>query len=166
MTASSDRFFASCPKGLEELLAAELEQLGAESPHAGRAGVAFGGELRVAYRACLWSRLASRVLMPLGEVAAPDPDALYSGVRELVWEDHLSARGTVLVEEVAEFAPLPEHGYDVHTIGGLVLAELGRRPEVGDEVTLGRVRLRIESMDGLSILRVSVHYPVEEAKEP
>jgi len=72
---------------------------------------------------------------------------------------HLSAQGTVLIEEVAEYAPLPAHGYDVHTVGGLILAELGRRPEEGDEVILGEVTLRVESMDGLSITRVSVHYP-------
>lgn len=75
---------------------------------------------------------------------------------------HLSAQGTAPVEEVAEYAPLPAHDYGVHTIGGLALAGLGRRPEVGDEVTVGQVTLRVETMDGLSITRVSVHYPADE----
>jgi len=83
----------------------------------------------------------------------------------LVAPGHLSVQGTVLIEEVAEYAPLPEHDYDVHTIGGLALAELGRRPEVGDQVVLGPVTLRIERMDGLSITRVSVHYTPEEAED-
>lgn len=72
---------------------------------------------------------------------------------------HLLLQGTVLVEEVAEIAPLGPHDYDVHTVAGLVLAELGCRPEVGDEVTFGDVTLRVESMDGLTITHVSAHYP-------
>jgi CBS domain containing-hemolysin-like protein len=75
---------------------------------------------------------------------------------------HLLAQGTVLIEDVAELAPLGPHEYDVHTIGGLVLAELGRRPEVGDEVTFGRVTLRVEGMDGLTITLVSARYPARE----
>jgi CBS domain containing-hemolysin-like protein len=73
---------------------------------------------------------------------------------------HLRVQGTVQIEEVAEVAPLGHHDYAVHTIGGLVLSELGRRPEVGDTVTLGPVTLRVEGMEGLSITRVSVHYPI------
>jgi CBS domain containing-hemolysin-like protein len=75
---------------------------------------------------------------------------------------HLLAQGTVLIEDVAELAPLGPHEYDVHTIGGLVLAELGRRPEVGDKVTFGRVTLRVEGMDGLTITLVSARYPARE----
>ena len=53
--------FASCPKGIEDLLQDELQQLGAANASAVVAGVSFSGDLQTAYRACLWSRLASRV---------------------------------------------------------------------------------------------------------
>jgi CBS domain containing-hemolysin-like protein len=65
----------------------------------------------------------------------------------------------VQVEEVGEYVYLGPHEYDVHTVGGLVMAALGRRPEVGDQVVLGDASLRVEELDGLSITRVSVRYP-------
>src|SRR5262245_57394954 len=72
-------FFATCAKGLEPLLAAELRALGAATVNERRAGVELSGPLEIAYRACLWSRVANRVLLPLSSFAAPDPDALYEG---------------------------------------------------------------------------------------
>lgn len=82
-------FVATCPKGFERLLADELTGLGTPQvrPLAGQ--VSFGGDLADAYRACLWSRLASRVLLVLARVDACDADALYEGVRSVAWEDHL-----------------------------------------------------------------------------
>ena len=70
---SRKHFFATCPKGLESLLADELRALGAGTVKETRAGVAFSGDLAGAYRACLWSRLASRVLLPLARFPAPRP---------------------------------------------------------------------------------------------
>ena len=54
--------FASVPRGLESLLAGELRGLGAAHVKQVRAGVSFAGPLDMAYRACLWSRLAGRIL--------------------------------------------------------------------------------------------------------
>jgi 23S rRNA (guanine2445-N2)-methyltransferase / 23S rRNA (guanine2069-N7)-methyltransferase len=90
--------FATCPRALEELLADELRALGAADVAATRGGVAFGGSLETAYRARLWSRVANRVLVPLGRVPARDPDALYEGARTLRWRDHLSAKQTLAVD--------------------------------------------------------------------
>src|SRR3569832_1831997 len=72
---SSHAFFATTPKGLESLLLAELAALGAAELRETRAGVAFHGPLALAYRACLWSRLANRLLLPLADFAAPAPGA-------------------------------------------------------------------------------------------
>ncbi|HEX7338345.1 MAG TPA: bifunctional 23S rRNA (guanine(2069)-N(7))-methyltransferase RlmK/23S rRNA (guanine(2445)-N(2))-methyltransferase RlmL [Rhodanobacteraceae bacterium] len=90
-------FFATCPKGLEYLLRDELVALGADDVHEARAGVHFAGPLEMAYRACLWSRLASRVLLPLATFAAGDEDALYAGVQTIDWTEHLTADGTLAV---------------------------------------------------------------------
>src|SRR3569833_3771849 len=94
---SSHRFFATTPKGLESLLGAELAALGATELRETRAGVAFVGTLAIAYRACLWSRLANRVLLPLDNFPAPSPEALYAGVHAIPWEDHFGADHTLAV---------------------------------------------------------------------
>lgn len=94
----SAAYFATCARAVEPLLARELSGLGARDVVAGRGGVSFGGPLEAAYRACLWSRLAGRVLMPLGSFPCRTEADLYEGVRRIPWLDHLSERGTLAVE--------------------------------------------------------------------
>src|SRR5579883_24757 len=83
---------------MEALLATELRALGAGSVEERRAGCAFEGPLAVAYRACLWSRVASRVLLPLATFPSEDADALYAGARAIPWADHLAPRATLAVD--------------------------------------------------------------------
>lgn len=97
MTAA-DTYFATCAKGIEALLAEELHALGAGGVRPARAGVAFTGTLEVGYRACLWSRTASRVLMRLATFPAASADELYAGVLAIPWEEHLSAEETIAVD--------------------------------------------------------------------
>ncbi|MBI5142394.1 MAG: bifunctional 23S rRNA (guanine(2069)-N(7))-methyltransferase RlmK/23S rRNA (guanine(2445)-N(2))-methyltransferase RlmL [Nitrospirae bacterium] len=91
-------FFASCPRGVESLLANELNALGADGVKETRAGVYFSGGIETLYRICLWSRIASRVLMPIASFRAESPDELYSGAREIAWEEHLDPSGTLAVD--------------------------------------------------------------------
>jgi CBS domain containing-hemolysin-like protein len=78
----------------------------------------------------------------------------------LVEPGHLVVQGTVQLEEVETHVSIGQHDHDVETIGGLVWAQLGRRPEVGDEVTIGTVTFRVEAMAGLAITRVSLFFPL------
>ena len=89
--------FATCPKGLEELLHEELQGLGGENIRRSLAGVGFDGSLTTLYRACLWSRLANRVLLALTEFPLESPDDLYTGVNEIQWDEHLSPQHTFAV---------------------------------------------------------------------
>jgi len=93
-----NRYFATCPKGMEYLLRDELVAIGASEVREALAGVHFAGTLETAYRACLWSRLASRVLMPLAEFDAADDDALYRGVQAIDWSGHMAAHATFAVD--------------------------------------------------------------------
>jgi len=70
---------------VESLLAAELQGLGAGSTRETVAGVYFAGPRAVAYRACLWSRLANRILWPLGQLEAGDEAQFYAGMRGIDW---------------------------------------------------------------------------------
>lgn len=90
-------FFATCPKGLEYLLRDELAALGADA-HEALAGVRFSGSLETAYRACLESRLASRILLTLSEFDAPDADALYAGVQAINWSAHFAPDVTLAID--------------------------------------------------------------------
>jgi len=82
---AKDQWFAACPKGLEALLATELTTLGASSTRETVAGVYFTGPVALGYRACLWSRLANRVLLPVARLEAVDSDTLYQQLRGVDW---------------------------------------------------------------------------------
>ncbi|MGM0564601.1 MAG: bifunctional 23S rRNA (guanine(2069)-N(7))-methyltransferase RlmK/23S rRNA (guanine(2445)-N(2))-methyltransferase RlmL [Pseudomonadota bacterium] len=87
----------TCPKGLELLLADEAAALGLTDATAGKASVTGTGDLETAYRLCLWSRLANRVLLVLSEYDAVDSEALYQGIRAIDWDEHLDVSGSLAV---------------------------------------------------------------------
>lgn len=93
MLASHD-LFATCPKGLESLLLAELLGLGASDAKETVAGVYFTGPLRLAYRVCMWTRFATQVLLPLGQFDCSGPQALYEGARTIRWFEHIGPEDT------------------------------------------------------------------------
>ena len=95
--SSKLQFFATCPKGVGDLLAKELTSFGADRVKESAAGVSFSGVLEVAYRACLWSRVASRILLPLAEFPVSSENDLYQGIRQVAWEEHFSSDATFAV---------------------------------------------------------------------
>jgi len=97
MAAMHD-LFATTPKGTEGLLAAEISALGASEVNEHVAGVSFIGTLETAYRVCLWSRIASRILLRLSSFSAANPAALYEGVRSIDWREHIGRRATLAVD--------------------------------------------------------------------
>lgn len=88
----------TCPKSLEGLLLDEAQGLGLTHTRERVAGVQGQGSLETAYRLCLWSRLANRVLLVLHRFQASDAEALYQGVQAIDWQDHLLANGSLAIE--------------------------------------------------------------------
>ena len=91
---------ATCARGLESVLAEELGELGAEDIREERGALRFRGSHEVAYRVCLRSRIASRVLLRLGRFPVPDARALYDGVHGVDWSEHLNPSKTLRVDFV------------------------------------------------------------------
>ncbi len=90
-------FFVTCARGIEDLLLQELQQLQLEKTEQSYSGVSFEGSLEQAYRVCLWSRLASRVLLKLKQFPAENEDQLYKGVQTVNWSQHLNMNGSLAV---------------------------------------------------------------------
>jgi 23S rRNA (guanine2445-N2)-methyltransferase / 23S rRNA (guanine2069-N7)-methyltransferase len=93
--------FATTPKGLELLLVDELKDLGATTANEKLAGVEFTGDLQLAYKACLWSRLANRILLKLARMPVTTPEELYDAVQTIDWSKHLKEEGTLVVHFVS-----------------------------------------------------------------
>ncbi|KPK31106.1 MAG: hypothetical protein AMJ66_09105 [Betaproteobacteria bacterium SG8_40] len=89
------RFFASTPRGLADLLAGEVRAFGAQDVREGRGGVSFSGTLEVAYRACLESRIASRVYLPLLTLEAPTTEEFYAQLLAHDWSSEIAHGATL-----------------------------------------------------------------------
>ncbi len=89
--------FATTPKAMEAILADELKTLGAKNIRPTIAGVSFEGTLETAYRTCLWSRTANRVLLRLDEFEVNSQQELYDQVKKINWFSHLKPDGSFVV---------------------------------------------------------------------
>jgi len=98
LSALEHAFVATVPRGLADVLAHELESVGAQHARERSAGVLFTGTLATGYRACLWSRTASRVLLQLTEFEAASADEFYAQVRALDWSVHIDPARTIACE--------------------------------------------------------------------
>jgi putative N6-adenine-specific DNA methylase len=128
------RFFAPCPRGLEAELARELTELGAADALPSSGGVAFGGDLVLAWRVNLWSRLAVRVLQQVGHGRYHGEDDLYAAALALPWPAWFGPQRTLAVHTVAHQSPLKSLNFASLRIKDAVCdrfrADCGERPSV------------------------------------
>lgn len=144
---SEHEFFATTAKGLEEVLAAELTQLGMSRVVPGSGGVGFGGTLEAAYRANLWLRSASRVLLHLAEFPCRTPEDLYQGVRALPWDRYLTPAQTLAVECTLRDSELTHSGFVALKTKDAIVDQIrdrvGARPSVDTKDPDLRVQVRL-----------------------
>ncbi|MEO8401111.1 MAG: bifunctional 23S rRNA (guanine(2069)-N(7))-methyltransferase RlmK/23S rRNA (guanine(2445)-N(2))-methyltransferase RlmL [Gammaproteobacteria bacterium] len=130
-------FFATTPKGLELLLAEELRQLGAVDAAEKLAGVTFSGDLTLAYKACLWSRLANRILLRLAQIPAATPEELYSAVQTIQWEEHIEPTGTLNVNFITSHSNITHSLFGAQKVKDAIVDQLREkfavRPNVSRE---------------------------------
>jgi putative N6-adenine-specific DNA methylase len=129
-----ERFFATCPRGLEPVLAAELRQLQAEKIRAVGGGVEFSGDFFLCYRANLESRIASRVLWQLATDDYRNEDDIYRTAFALPWTDWFEPAHTIRVDVSATKSPLTSVNFVTLKIKDAVCDKIrrlsGRRPSV------------------------------------
>jgi putative N6-adenine-specific DNA methylase len=136
------RYFATCARGIEPVLADELRDLGAAAVLVGRGGVSFEGDQVLLYRANLWLRTAIRVLQPILEAAVTSPEELYDCVRGLDWTRFLTPEHTLAVDCNVRDSRLTHSKYAAlktkDAICDQFVDRLGRRPSVNvDEPMVG-----------------------------
>ena len=91
-------WIATAPVGAASVLAEELAAFGASDIRERSHDIKFQGTLEVGYRACLWSRAATRVLLSLGSVDATSSKNLFDAVRRMDWREHLAPGATLACE--------------------------------------------------------------------
>ncbi len=131
---SPQPLFASAPKGIASLLFSELSTLGATELKEQPAGVKFHGTLETAYRVALWSRTASRLLLPLADFYAPTPEALYAGVQAIDWAENLMPDGPLVVDANTSHSKITHSHYAALKVKDAIVDQFrelcGVRPSV------------------------------------
>src|SRR5262245_20747826 len=129
-----ERFFATCPRGLELLLAEELQQFKAEKINVVGGGIEFGGDFWLSYRINLESRIASRVLWQAATGRYRNEDDIYRAAYALPWTDWFDPACIIRVDVSAIRSPLTSLNFVTLRIKDAVCDKIrrisGRRPSV------------------------------------
>ena len=154
-----EHFFASSPRGLEPLLAAELAALGAQNVEAVAGGVAFAGEWKTCYGANLWSRLASRVLWRVAEFEYAGEGDIYEAARKVDWMRLFTVERTLRVNVSAQKSPLKSLDFATLRVKDAVCDRfrdaLGSRPSIDRANPDVRVHAFLEAARGALYLDTS-----------
>ena len=154
-----EHFFASCPRGLESVLSAELAALGASQVAVAEGGVGFAGELATAYRANLWSRVASRVLWQVATGRYRSEEDLYRAVRGIDWRRYFAVSCTIRVNVSAIHSPVKSLEFVTLRIKDAVCDRFretdGRRPSVDTARPDVRLHLFLTERDYIVYLDTS-----------
>jgi 23S rRNA (guanine2445-N2)-methyltransferase / 23S rRNA (guanine2069-N7)-methyltransferase len=149
-------FVATVPRGFSDLLVEELRAVGAGELRERAGGVSFTGPLETGYRACLESRLASRVLLQVKAGPMPDAQALYDLVRAVDWRDHLDPNGTLACEFTGAHAAIINSHFGALKIKDAICDQLrdttGIRPDVETQRPSLRVHVHAQRGEGSVLL--------------
>lgn len=140
--------FASTARGLEELLKTELENLGAQHCRVVQGGVHFDADTQLVYQSLMWSRLASRILLPLGECKVYSDLDLYLGVMAINWPSLFVENATFAVHFNGLNDVIRNSQYGALKVKDAIVDSFTRknlvRPNVDREQPDVRIQVRLE----------------------
>ncbi|MCI0683202.1 MAG: THUMP domain-containing protein [Gemmataceae bacterium] len=147
MSRCLHRYFATCARGLETVLADELRALKARDVTVGRGGVHFHGNLTTLYQANLWLRTAIRVLQPIHEADVASPDELYAMVKALDWSQYMTPAHTLAVDCNVRDSAITHSRYAALRVKDAICDQFverqGKRPSVDVERPMVGLNLHI-----------------------
>ncbi|WP_312931495.1 bifunctional 23S rRNA (guanine(2069)-N(7))-methyltransferase RlmK/23S rRNA (guanine(2445)-N(2))-methyltransferase RlmL [Pseudomonas sp.] len=153
--------YLTCPKGLEGLLAEEARELGLTEVREHTSAIRGSADMETAYRLCLWSRLANRVLLVLARFSMRDAEDLYHGVHDVEWHDHLAADGTLAVEFSGHGSGIDNTHFGALKVKDAIVDKLrnreGLRPSIDKLNPDLRVHLRLDRGEAILSLDLSGH---------
>jgi len=121
-------------KGLEEVLAGEIAAIGGNDIELGRRAVTFTGDKSVLYKANLWLRTASRVLVPIATFRAEDADAVYDEVKKIDWEQYMDLTTTFSIDATVYSETFRHSRYVTYKVKDAIVDQFndkyGKRPNV------------------------------------
>jgi putative N6-adenine-specific DNA methylase len=135
--------FATTARGTEDLLADELKELGTKRIRQDRGGVRFMASLDEALRVCLWSRIAMRVLYPLGEFDAHGAEGLYDATASVPWEEHLTPDHTFAVEATLKDSEHTHSGFVALKVKDAIVDRMREKQRARPDVDTRNPNVRV-----------------------
>ena len=158
-SSRSEAFFASCPRGLEELLLQELSSFGGKELKQTPGGIAFSGTWEICYRANLWSRIASRILWRVADFPYKNENDLYAAAKAVDWPQYFAVRKKIRVNVTAQKSPLKSLEFATLKVKDAVCDrfrdKLGSRPDVDRAAPDVRIHVFLEEAKGVLYLDTS-----------
>jgi 23S rRNA (guanine2445-N2)-methyltransferase / 23S rRNA (guanine2069-N7)-methyltransferase len=137
MEVVTHRFVASSPRGFGDLLATELRNLGAADVRERALGVEFSGTLETAYRACLESRVASRVFLVVAQFTAATDATFYEAARAIDWRKHIGPSSTLACDFSGRHPEITHTRFGALRLKDAICDQLrdttGSRPDIATE---------------------------------
>ncbi len=171
-----NQYLAITSRGIENLLGEELTQLGASSVEVVGAGVRFKADQETAYRCCLWSRLASRIIYVLSEFSVRDDLELYLGASAINWPSYFDASTRIVVDFNGTNREIRNSQYGALKIKDAIVDRFTKaghkRPDIDRERPDLRVHMRLsrdKGILGLDLAGSGLHqrgYRTEAGKAP
>ena len=153
-------FISTCGTGLEDLVVGELESFNARITSSTRGVIHWSAPLEAGYRACLWSRFSSRVVLVLSTYEIGSSDDLYEGAKSINWQDHLSETDSLAVDCVLTAqGPITNSMFGALRIKDAVVDQFrdrfGTRPKVQVQRPSVRIYLQVHGNRALLGLDLS-----------
>jgi 23S rRNA G2445 N2-methylase RlmL len=136
-------FFASCPAGLAEALEKELQTLGFHTLEKITSGVYFDTNWEGCYKANLCSRLASRILKPVMDFTAYQPDELYQQIRRHDFTKYIKPTQTMTVDVSLKESMMRDQRFTAMKIKDAVVDQFREKFDVRPNVDNDNADLRI-----------------------
>lgn len=142
-----EKFFVTCPQGLEQLLAQELAELNITTEKETAGGIYCQGQLKDIYQACLWSRTANRVLLHLAKADVETADDLYKAVQTIDWPSLFNANATLMIQFVGSNKQIRNTHFAALTVKDAVIDQFrgqeGVRPSIDKNSPDVRINVRL-----------------------
>lgn len=141
-------------QGLEEVLAQELIELGADDVQIGRRMVSFSGDKRMMYRANFCLRTAVRILKPIKHFTAHDADDVYQAVKGIEWSEYLDLTTSFSVDTTVYSTTFRNSRFVTYKVKDAIVDYFveheGKRPNVS--VSNPQLRLNIHIAEDVCTL--------------
>lgn len=143
---------------MEDLVKREIQEFGGINVTTTPGAVSWNGRLETAYRACLWSRFSSRILLQLATFNAPDTDALYRQVSAIEWDVHFMPTATFAVYCTLSDSSITHSHYASLRVKDAIVdyfrARTGKRPNI--DVHRPGIRLNLHIRGELASLAIDL----------